>query len=160
DGQKPAGAAEKAAVPRDEVSLLELRGEIYVADRFEHLSVKNGLIVANKLPPGDYDLYLKSTGARVRVRITQGTHLGRFVVGPLRQLETPALPSVQIESIASADDKVRIQLRNASKFTRVHVLATRYVPEYDAYAHLSRVRAAEPYLFQHFPAQSVYLTGR
>src|SRR5262249_37660452 len=25
---------------------------------------------------------------------------------------------------------------------------------------LSRVRAAEPYLFQHFPAQSVYLTGR
>ncbi len=159
DGQKP--VADKApAVPRDEVSLLELRGEIYVADRFEHLSLKNGLLTADKLPPGDYDLFLKSTGARVRVRITQGAHLGRFVVGPLRQLETPALAPVQIESIATADDKVKIQLRNVSKFTRVHVLATRYVPEYDVYAHLSRVRAAEPYLFQHYPAQSVYLTGR
>ncbi|HKI18360.1 MAG TPA: hypothetical protein VKA15_10790, partial [Isosphaeraceae bacterium] len=161
DGAKPAAAPEKApAVPRDEVSLLELRGEVYVADRFEHLSIKNGLLIADKLPPGDYDLDLKSTGARVRVRITQGTPLGRFVVGPMRQLETPALAPVQIESIVSADDKLRIQLRNVSKFTRVHVLATRYAPEYDVFAHLSRVRAAEPYLFQHYPAQSVYLTGR
>ncbi|MGE5194311.1 MAG: hypothetical protein ACM3U2_17615, partial [Deltaproteobacteria bacterium] len=164
DGQKRAGAGEAnppgekaGAVPRDEVSLLELRGEIYVADRFENLSVRNGLLVADKLPAGDYYLYLKSTGVRVRVRVAPGTPLGRFVVGPLRQLETPALAPVQIESIAAADDRLRIQLRNASKFTRTHVLATRYVPEYDAFALLSRVRGPEPYLFQHFPAQSVYL---
>src|SRR5262249_42428894 len=107
DGQKPAGAAGKTPpVPRDEVSLPGLRGETYVADRFQHLSLKNGLLIADKLPPGDYDLYLKSTGARVRVRITQGAVLGRFVVGPLRQLETPALAPVQIESIVSADDKM------------------------------------------------------
>ncbi|HEV3006643.1 MAG TPA: hypothetical protein VGX78_19390, partial [Pirellulales bacterium] len=159
----PAGGidAEKApAVTRDEVSLIELRGETYVADRFDRLGVANGLLVADKLLPGDYDLLLKATGARVRVRVAPGAKLGRFVVGPVRQLETPALAAVQVESIASADDKLRIQLRNVSQFTRVHLLATRYVPEYDAFAILSRVRGSEPYAFQHFPAESAYLTGR
>ena len=28
----------------------------------------------------------------------------------------------------------------SSKFARVHVFATRYLPEYDAYGHLSKVR--------------------
>lgn len=149
-----------AAITRDEVSLLELRGETYVADRYENLSVKNGLLIADKLAAGDYDLFLKATGARIRVRMAQGSPLGRFVVGTYRQVETPALAPVQIESIAGAGEKLRIQARNGSKFTRVHVLATRFVPEYDVFALLSRVRGPEPYLFQHFPAESVYLTGR
>lgn len=149
-----------ATVARDEVSLLELRGESYVADRFDNLSVKSGLLIAEKLPPGDYDLFLKTTGARIRVRIAQGTALGRFVVGPYRQVETPALAPVQIESIGVAGGKLRIQVRNGSKVTRVHILATRFVPEYDVFGLLSRVRGVEPYIFQHFPAESVYLTGR
>src|SRR5207247_8317789 len=132
DGQNGGNAGAAPGVPRDEVSLLELRGEIYVADRFENLSVKNGLLVADKLPAGDYDLLLKTTGARIRLRVAPGTQVGHFVVGAVRQLETPALPPVQIESIAAANDKLRIQLRNSSKFTRVQVFATRYVPEYDA----------------------------
>src|SRR5262249_58048071 len=58
------------------------------------------------------------------------------------------------------DGKLRIELANASKFTRVHVLATRFVPEYDAFGLFGRVRGPEPRGFQHFPAESVYLTGR
>ena len=145
---------------RSELSLLELRGDVYVADRFGHLAVQNGLLVLDKLPAGDYELLLKSTGARIRLRLTAGDRLGRFVVGSGRQLETPALAPVQIESITSADGKLTIKLQNPSKFVRVHVFATRYLPEYSAYDHLSRVRAAEPYLFSQSPAESVYLTGR
>ena len=145
---------------RREVSLLELRGEVYVADRFDNLSVRNGLLVIEKLPAGDYDLLLKTTGAHLRIRLTDGEHLGRFVVGSLRQLETPGLAPLQIESIKTGDDKLSIQLQNATPFARVHVFATRYLPEYSVYDHLSRVRAAEPYLFQQSPAESVYLTGR
>ena len=33
-----------------------------------------------------------------------------------------------------------IQLRNATKYARVHVFATRFVPEYDAFNYLARVR--------------------
>jgi hypothetical protein len=145
---------------RSEVSLLELRGDIYVADRFSNLSVKEGMLVLDKLPAGDFELLLKSSGTRIRIRLTAGEHLGRFVLGSHRQLETPALPPVQIESITTSEGKVVVKLQNANKFTRVHVFATRYVPEYGVYAHLSRVRGPEPYLFSQSPAQSVYLTGR
>lgn len=154
----PAMAAAKPE--RSEVSLLELRGDVFVADRFNNLTVKDGLLVIDKLPAGDFELLLKSTGVRIRVRLTDGDHLGPFVVGSHRQLETPALAPLQIASITPADDKVTIKLQNASKFSRVHVFATRYLPEYSVYDHLSRVRAPEPYLFSQFPAESVYLTGR
>eukprot|EP00456_Euglypha_rotunda_P016433 TRINITY_DN1542_c1_g1_i2.p1 TRINITY_DN1542_c1_g1~~TRINITY_DN1542_c1_g1_i2.p1 ORF type:complete len:2121 (+),score=552.63 TRINITY_DN1542_c1_g1_i2:3010-9372(+) len=145
---------------RSEVSLLELRGDVYVADRFSNLSVKNGMLVLDKLPAGDFELLLKGAGTRIRVRLTEGEHLGRFVVGSRRQLETPVLPPVQIESIKMNDGKVFVQLQNANKFTRVHVFATRYVPGYGLYEHLSRVRGPEPYMFSQTPRESVYLTGR
>lgn len=145
---------------RSEVSLLEVRGDTFVADRFSHLSIQGGLLVLDKLPAGDYDLVLKTAAARIRIRLTAGDRLGRFVVGSRRQLETPPLPPLQIESIASADGKLKVKLQNASKVARVHIFATRYIPEYSAYHDLSRVRAAEPSLFSQSPAESVYLTGR
>ncbi len=145
---------------RTELSLLEVRNEIYVADRFEHASVKNGLVVIEKLPAGDYELLLKSTGNRLRLRVTAGDKLGQFVIGARRQLELPALAPLQIESITPGAEKLTIQLRNASKFARVHVFATRYLPEYAVFDSLSRVRGAEPYFFVQTPAESVYLTGR
>lgn len=145
---------------RSELSLLELRGDVYVVDRFSHLSVANGLLSLNKLPAGDYELLVKATGARIRIRLTDGDRLGRFVIGKYRQLETPALPPLQIESITVAEGKTVIKLQNSSKFARVHLFATRYLPEYGVYEHLSRVRASEPYLFSQSPSESVYLTGR
>jgi len=67
---------------------------------------------------------------------------------------------LQIASISPAADSITVKLTNATKFSRVHVFATRYVPEYDVFAKLSSVRGPEPYLFQQSPAESVYLTGR
>ena len=155
-----AGEPSAATVTRSDISLLELRGDIFVADRFEHLSVKNGMLVIDKLPAGDFDLLLKTTGNRIRLRVTAGDKLGRFVSGKQRQLETPALAPLQIADISVGDDKVMIKLTNSTKYARVHLFGTRYVPEYAAYAHLSRVRTAEPYVFQQTAAGSVYLTGR
>ncbi len=145
---------------RGELSLLELSGGSYGIDRFEHLAVKDGLLVITKLPAGDYDLLLKSTGTQITLRVAAGEQLGRFVVGDVRQLETKPLKPLQIDSITADEKKVKIQLRNASKFARVHIFATRYLPEYDAFGRLSRVRDVEPYLYKSSPAQSVYLTGR
>ena len=155
-----AGEPSAATVTRSDISLLELRGDIFVADRFEHLSVKNGMLVIDKLPAGDFDLLLKTTGNRIRLRVTAGDKLGRFVSGKQRQLETPALAPLQIADISVGDDKVMIKLTNSTKYAHVHLFGTRYVPEYAAYAHLSRVRTAEPYVFQQTAAGSVYLTGR
>jgi hypothetical protein len=154
--------AENAVVKptREELSLLEVRSDVFVADRFEHISLKDGLVVLNKLPAGDYDLLLKSSGAQMRIRVTDGPRLAGFILGNVRQLELPRLAPLQIESIASADGNLSIKLKNATKFTRVHVFASRYVPEYDVFTKFSRVYRTEPYVFQQTPAKSVYLTGR
>ena len=156
---KPLGG-ETPTATRSDVSLLELRGDLFAADRFENISIKDGMLVIDKLPAGDFDLVLKSTGTRLRLRVTEGDKVGRFIAGKRRQLETPALAPLQVAGINVGDEKVTIKLTNSTKFARVHVFATRYLPEYSAYAHLSRVRAAEPYLFQQSPAESVFLTGR
>ncbi|MFO0870347.1 MAG: hypothetical protein U0935_15580 [Pirellulales bacterium] len=152
--------ASGAEPSRGDLSLLELRGETYVADRFAALSVKQGLLQISQLPPGDFDLWIKSTGARVRIRIVTGEKVGNYVLGEVRQLETGALPPLQVETIAVGPENVTIQLRNASKFARVHVLGTRYVPAFDVFRLLSAVRASEPYLFLPGRAESVYVTGR
>jgi len=164
---------------RTELSLLELRGNTFVVDRFKHLAIRDGLIVLQKLPAGDYDLFLKSSNTHIKVRLTSGKPLGSFIVGEKRQLEVQPLKPLQVESITTVnlkkevdnkekddakknldEQRIRIQLKNVSKFTRVHIFATRYYPEYDAFRNLSRAGGVEPYLFQQTPASSVYLTGR
>lgn len=166
-------AADDDVKPEDlknEISLLEMRNETFVGDRFENLTIKNGLITIEKLPTGDYDLLLKSHHRRVRIRITAGTQAGRYAIGKWRQLETKPLQPLQISTLKfapvpaekekPAGEKLVIELRNASKYARVHVFATRYVPEYSAFAQLARVRSPEPYVFRFTPAESAYLTGR
>ncbi len=57
-------------------------------------------------------------------------------------------------------EKLVIKLRNATKYSRVHIFATRMFPEYDAYGALSQVRPPELYARTRLTAESVYLTGR
>ena len=57
-------------------------------------------------------------------------------------------------------EEVVVQLRAISPYTRVHLVATRMVPEYDMFATLSRVRSSEPWLFSQNANASVYVTGR
>ena len=52
-----------------------------------------------------------------------------------------------------------MQLRNASKFARVHVFATRYRAGVRRVRQSEQVRDAEPDLYPARPAESVYLTG-
>ncbi|MBI5759111.1 MAG: hypothetical protein HZA46_11395 [Planctomycetales bacterium] len=157
---QPANAGRSPGLSRSELSLLELRGNNFVADRFAHIKLKDGLLVLENLPAGDYDLLVKSSGSRLRVRITEGSALNNYLLGKVRTLETKPLAPLQIASIETAANTITVRLSNASKFARVHVFATRFVPEYSAFAHVSRVRDSEPYLFVPGTAETVYLTGR
>ena len=112
------------------------------------------------LVPGDYDLYLKRSGEKIRIRVADGAVHDGYVLNSVRQLELPGLKAVQIESIGADKDTISVRLQNASKYARVHIFATRYHPAFSAYGDLSKVRDSEPET--HFPlqAESVYLTGR
>jgi hypothetical protein len=148
------------APTRDELALFELRGSTIQSDRFDALSLKDGMIEIKGLPAGDFDLWLKRQGERIRIRVVQGDVQGGHVLGKLRHLQLPALKPVQITGIAPEGDDLTIRLRDASPYTRIHVFGTRYEPAYSAFADLGRVRDAE--LGGTFPAhaESVYLAGR
>jgi hypothetical protein len=150
-----------AGVPsREEYALFEVRGSDIRSDKFAALAVANGRVELRDLPAGDYDLYQKRTGERVRVRMVAGTVEAGFVLGATRHMQLPGLKPVAVESVVADKDNVTIRLRDESKFTRVHVFATRYQPSFSAFADLARVRDAELGGTVPGHTESVYLTGR
>ena len=152
------GSGEKPT--RGEFALLEMRGTTFVSDRFESLAIKDGLLEAKGLPAGDYDLWQKVSGEKIRIRITDGPAVAGYLLGNLRNLEVPGLKPTQIASITANNDIVVVRLKDANRFARVHVFATRYLPAFNAFANLGKVRDAE--LSGNVPTrpESVYLTGR
>src|SRR5262249_30677194 len=112
------------------------------------------------LEAGDYDLWLKRLGERIRIRVVDGEVQARHILGNARHLELPLLKPVQIASIGSNADQLTIQLRDASPFTRVHVFATRYQPAFSAFNNLGKVRDAELSGVYPAHAECAYLTGR
>jgi len=152
------GTAKKPA--RTELALFEMRETAIRADRFDALSISEGTLELNGLTAGDYELWLKATGERIRVRIVDGVPQSGYVLGKLRHLQLPLLKPVQIASLTSDAEFVTIRLNDFSQFTRLHVYGTRYLPAFSGFADLGRVRDAE--LQGAFPltAESIYLAGR
>jgi hypothetical protein len=144
----------------NELALFEVQGEVIRADRFNALDIKDNMLELQGLLAGDYDLWLKRTGERIRIRVVDGTVQGDHLLGKLRYLELPGLKPIQIATITPDPEQVSIHLRDVSPFTRVHVFATRYQPAFSVFANLSRVRDAELTGIYPAHAESVYLTGR
>jgi len=145
---------------RDELALFEMRGGIVKSDRFDALTVRNGWIEARGLAAGDYDLWFKRSGERIRIRVVDGSLADGYVLGRLRHMQLPALKPVHIAAIESDAENVIVRLGDASKFARVHLFATRYQPAYSAYANLGVVRDAELRGVYPAHAEAAYLTGR
>lgn len=145
---------------RLELALLETRGGHIYADRFEAISLKDGMIEMRGLGAGDYDLWLKNSGERIKIRIAEGITQSGYVMGRLRHLQLPGLKPVQIVSVTQDAENIVIKVRDFSKFTRLHVYGTRYLPAFGAYGNLSRVHDAELRGMQPLHAESIYLSGR
>ncbi|HAL92349.1 MAG TPA: hypothetical protein DCM68_04915 [Verrucomicrobia bacterium] len=142
------------------VSLLEQRQGQFVKDWSDALTIADGFVELKGLPAGDYSLYLKPLGREIAVRVTQGEDRDGFVLSPRRALERPRLAPLQVVDVAAGKDAIEIRLANATPFTRVHVLATRYLPAYDLFARLGSTGA--PGLLQQPwpPARTFYESGR
>lgn len=145
---------------RDEVSLLEIRGSTFVADRFDNLTIENGYLNLKGLPRGDYDLLLKSSGNRVHIRLTEGDVRDGYVLGPHRHLQKTGFGPMQLVDVTTDDKALKLKFAHAGKYARVHVIATRYRPQWPAYAVLSAISPVEPYRTQVPFQQSAYVEGR
>ena len=118
---------------RPDHTLLALRGDTYVDDRTDAVQLRDGFLEIGGLPPGNYELLLKTRGARIPVRVTNGEATAGCLVSETRMLEESDPAPLQIVSAKADDRKVDVRLANASAYTRVHAVATRYVPPFDPF---------------------------
>ncbi|MCE9531211.1 MAG: hypothetical protein K8T89_08830 [Planctomycetes bacterium] len=145
---------------RTELALFEVRGATIHSDRFDAVRINEGMIEITGLAAGDYNLLLKETNDRIRIRVAEGTLQAGHVLGTLRHLQMPALKPVQVAGIIADDEFVTIKLRDFSTFTRLHVYGTRYLPAHNGFVHLSQVRDSELQAAFPLSAESLYLAGR
>ena len=136
-------------------SLLEMRAGTFVADRSafvaERAPAAPGKLAQNtrapafltieKLPPGDYSLRLREDAVdrEITIKITQGKAVAGWLIGANRELEVREPAPLHIANVTLGAEALQVTLANASKFTRVHVAATRFLPEHP----LSRLASFE-----------------
>ncbi|MEZ6184492.1 MAG: hypothetical protein R3F62_05705 [Planctomycetota bacterium] len=134
------GAATEPA--RDAVALLERRGAGYLRDLRSLVRLEDGAWVLSGLPAGDYALTLKEPGKTIPIRITRGSTVAGWAVGQKRQLERSPARRVRIAEGRCDGSTVRFRVANAGPQTRVHLLATRFVPQAQAADRLALGAAA------------------
>lgn len=146
--------------PFSAISLLEQRQGQFVKDWHSAVAVTDAFIELKGLPAGDFSLFLKPLGREIFVRVTAGEDRDGFVLSSRRALERPRLAPLQISAVTIGKETVDIRLANATPFTRVHLLATRYLPAYDIFARLGST--GTPGLLQQpwLPSRTFYESGR
>ena len=115
------------------LGLLEVRGGTYVANWFKAIRLKDGLIVLEDLPAGDYDLFIKPELRQIRVRMAPGERRDGYVLAENRLLEARNTAPLQIAGVEAGAESIKVRLVNAPPQARVHVFATRYLLEYPAF---------------------------
>ncbi len=160
DGQPVLIPATASADTAADYSLLELRRETYLADRGSAIEVADGQVTLSGLPSGDYELSNRQTGQTVRVQITEGRIDYGFALGEARDLEIRAPNPLHVESIEPGNDQLRVHLGGDWSGARVHVLATRYLPEFDLFDQFATVGDLEPLTIQRGWTANSYLAGR
>ncbi len=124
----------------EDFSLIETRRGAYLRDWRGALSLKEGCLVLEGLPAGDYELFLHRESRRVSVTVTAARDDGRRLVSSRAGLELPRLKPLAVAAVAVAGDTLRIELADSSQYARVHLFATRYLPEFDLFRSLETPR--------------------
>ncbi|WP_075088261.1 hypothetical protein [Verrucomicrobium spinosum] len=95
------------------MSLLETRSGTFVADRSAIAVVRDGFIVVEGLPPGDYSLQLRGKQpVSMDLRISAGKAVAGWLLGTHRQLELKGSKMLQITAVTTEADFVTVKLAN------------------------------------------------
>ena len=116
----------------------------YVSDLADRATHQDGFLTLKGLAPGDYELFLKETGESIGIRVTAGQRRFGFVASANRILEDNRPSPLQITDLSVQNGKVRVQVANGHAFARVHLLATRYAPRFDAHSGLANAPCPNP----------------
>eukprot|EP01116_Phalansterium_solitarium_P020667 TRINITY_DN6156_c0_g6_i2.p1 TRINITY_DN6156_c0_g6~~TRINITY_DN6156_c0_g6_i2.p1 ORF type:complete len:2265 (-),score=945.46 TRINITY_DN6156_c0_g6_i2:259-7053(-) len=150
-----------AALSPETVSLFETRRSSIVRDCFSSIALQGGCLVISNLTPGDYQLrLLYPQEASIQVKVTAGRTVGGFVCSASRYLESNNRAPLQIAAVAADADTVKLQLVNATRSTRVHLIRSVFYPDFSIFGSLGTPPVPEPSSIVFSPNQSHYVSGR
>ncbi len=153
----------QATLSRTIVSLLTTTHGEFVADASAALTLKDGLLEAKGLPPGDHDLLLREDGTNIRLHISPAAALatpaGAWAVSARRLLELREREPLQVQ-VENGKAEVVIRVSGATRHTRVHLVATRFLPAHALFDALRSSWWRAPRLGDSSPTASSYLSGR
>jgi len=101
---------------------------VHLQDQSDAFEIKDGFLETDKLAAGDYELYLKPFNHSIKVRVTDGRN---------RRLEFSNLNPIQISSVKASKENIELNIENATEDTRVHLIATTFMPDHDLWQNLS-----------------------
>lgn len=124
---------------------------VLIADYFDRLQLKSGRLQVQGLPPGRYLLLLKALDTVIQLQIEPQLDLTPTAPLQLAHLnQRPTTSGWQLE----------LALVNATPTTRVHFIATRYIPEYNPFQQVQRLSRTPILLNRPVPAYSQFVVGR
>ncbi|HEY2341995.1 MAG TPA: hypothetical protein VGH90_03145, partial [Chthoniobacteraceae bacterium] len=136
----------KNAPPMEgELGLLEYRAESPVRSRLDSLKFADGFLQIEGLSSGNYRLLIRGGVADgIEIKVTAGAVVSGWIVGPNRKLEQPNPPPLHIQAVDLQPDALIVHVANANRFTRVHVAATRFVPDENVFAQMGGLVVIDP----------------
>ena len=145
---------------RSEVALFGFASGTFVTDQFSKLKIDGGFLVANGLAPGDYRLYHKDSQQNMTIRVVAGKRSVGYVFNQTRTLELDERAPAHLVDLKANKNTLTINVANVDDLTRVHVVATRFLPEFDIYRNLGH--SGHPGLYRGTSARlpNLFLSGR
>ncbi|XZE53298.1 hypothetical protein SH139x_005033 [Planctomycetaceae bacterium SH139] len=100
------------------------------------LQVEAGMLKITPLPAGDYRLVYHDQEVihELPISITAGPLLSGIAAGEIRHLNVRWPEPVSVAEMNLNDSGLQIQLSGDTSATRVHVIGSRYLPDYDPFA--------------------------
>jgi hypothetical protein len=148
-------------VRRSEVALFAVRGSTFTKDHFGSISLNEGIYNIIGLPAGDYELLLRSSSRRITIKVTDAQVVTEgYLLGTNRHLELRGDSPLQIVNVNRMNDQVKIRFVGSNKYSRVHVIASRYYPRFPAWVRLRSIVDAEPFALRTKDSTALYVEGR
>ncbi|HRQ88375.1 MAG TPA: hypothetical protein PLA50_06235, partial [Bacteroidia bacterium] len=152
-----------AAGGRETLAVYEVRGGMPVEDAFASAKFESSLVRLEGLKPGNYEVFLKDEDQPLTLKVTAaGTDYFGHILSRDRHLRLPASKPLRIASAEAKDGKLLISIGNADSATRLHLVATRFLPlgQFDPYATLAFATNPPIYEIRRGANLSRYVSGR
>lgn len=145
---------------RREVALFSEASGGFLTDEFARLQLTDGSLIAAALPAGDYRLLLKENGHSIKIMVAEGTVSQGHAFNDARMLELPVRQPSHLTKVTQGEKTLEVDISDVDPLTRVHVIATRFLPGSDPFQALGGSQRSGLTTGNARYLPSLYISGR